>query len=168
MRVWKGPELEGRYKGDITMFVETTELDRSKIARVMELIIANREVTNLYLGAGRVDLKLDTNHSIATLKTILEKADIRGMKVTVETTNLKTILGNADLAKTLHKYGTLLVQRTDIKSEGLLLLDNIVTKLDDGESALFSDFKKCHVTDIADVKDGMYPIDTVIYDILDK
>ena len=56
MRIWIGKEMEGRYKGVSTMFIES-DIINSKVLNVVTQYIEDYPVNVLYFGAGRVNVK---------------------------------------------------------------------------------------------------------------
>lgn len=55
MKIWKGPEREGKDIGKDTIFVESSVLDFCVINKVKE-IAKKEKISRIYFGAGRVDI----------------------------------------------------------------------------------------------------------------
>ena len=62
MKIWKGPEMEGKDKGILTLFFKTSSPD-DDLDKILETIQKHPECRRLYFGAG----KLDVTHYVISL-----------------------------------------------------------------------------------------------------
>lgn len=160
MRMWIGKEMEGPITGTETLFVETHHLGQSEVEKVLKAV-TDRTPKALYLGAGRVD----TIYNDKELMYLLSCAASSGIWVTLETSNLSTIMPFAEM---LLKYPVAVVHRTEVMKTpqlGRFMLDLVYNKIDDGERVYISSFENEYTTDITGVNEGLYrEVDTIIYE----
>lgn len=86
MRIWIGKEMEGRYKGVSTMFIESTIIDDSVISVITEHL-QDYPVNVLYFGAGRKNVETITFEATKQLDNLKSRFmlsiefDKNGLKV---------------------------------------------------------------------------------------
>lgn len=76
MRIWIGKELEGRYAGVQTMFIESDIIDMRTIRIItdaLEYALNYTTIGALYFGAGRKNVKSISKDCIDTLQELKER-----------------------------------------------------------------------------------------------
>lgn len=165
MRIWKGKEMEGRYIGATTMFVETDVITLKNILIIRYLLCKHPDVTNIYLGAGRVDIKLNNYEERFFFNALLKMCSARHLVTTIETSNLSALLGNKKIADSILRYGVQLVHRVDADIQAEQIMPLIVHKIDDTKKVILSTFTPSYVTDLNTLRGGLYTnVDKIIYE----
>lgn len=166
LRAWIGPEMEGKRKGLNTLFIETqtiTEAPTNRVA-VIKYLIDARKPDALYLGAGRIDLVTPG----PGFESLLDYCILKNIKVTIEYTSNPATFNPLKAENLYSKFEQLdiqFVQRQDVPE--LLpqsLMNRLTYKIDTNYSAFFTKFAISDIVDIAEVKDGQYPVDEIIYE----
>lgn len=172
MRIWIGKEKEGsKNQGDMTMFVESSNLREPNIDLVSELLTHQYDGSNtylgmidrIYLGAGKVDVKFINPNSFTFL---MELCKTGGVKVTFETSEPNYWLNHTDFVTALWQYKIDLVIRIDAKPVGQMLgdiLKNVTYKVDNGKEVFFTNYKQDSNNSIDEVIDGLYAEDQLIF-----
>lgn len=73
MRIWIGKELEGRYKGTPTMFIESDEISVSTLKIVVDTLKDYTTIIALYFGAGRKNVRTISKDCINILEELRKK-----------------------------------------------------------------------------------------------
>ena len=140
MRIWKGKEREGSCIKE-TLFIESRVLSNNDLKTIVE--IAKREgINRLYFGAGGVNV-------------IAAEGGYRNLwkdfEVVVETSD--PLL----LCAALFKKAKIILRLPVSDAQ-----QNIIFKLDDGHQVKI--FEEAIVTNIDEIKDGLYKTDTLLYE----
>ena len=137
MRIWYGPEMEGRHAGVPTLFIESPELVNSE--DVLERIKSS-PIKRLYFGAGKVDITcLAKNY----FQPFLDK----GYDIIAEVS-----YDNALIPALLIAGIQEVILRKDIKT--LKTRTYLTFKTDNGEQAIL--YYPDTITALNEVKDGLY------------
>lgn len=71
MRIWKGIEQEGQYKGECTLFIESSTISVKELDIVIGMCDTN--IQQLYFGAGKVPVCSISDSAISVLETLSNK-----------------------------------------------------------------------------------------------
>lgn len=148
MKIWLGPELEGTDKHIKTLFVKGETIDGQQ---VLEILMLQKGIKRLYLGAGRTDVKNLINE--ITLVSYCVKNEI---KIVTECS-----IGNLyNLPYSL--YSTDIIVRIDCELlEELMMTDKI--KIDTGSNVYIKELGQMIHTSLKDLDGDIFKQDTVIY-----
>lgn len=154
LKIWKGPEMEGFYLGEITLFVCSDK--KLNLDKLINILSDNNDISKVYLGGGRqqfkgFETKGDANAFISYCKT-------RNIKLTIETevaylNDLKDYLEYAEIIVTIR------IEDFEIKN-----IHDIKLKLDDYKFVRIYDNWHYYTTDLSDVVDNKYSCDEMIYE----
>lgn len=153
MRVWIGPEMEGKQKGVKTLFVCGRKINTAVITRLMKKHCPER----LYLGAGRTNTKL-TDTQLARIRQVCDQYNIAIiMEVSVDEMN--------DLLKGLNlNYIDQIIVRVENRAFKRLR-DWDVIKMDDMTSAVYTaEREDMEWTSLITLNDGLFEGDELLYD----
>ena len=150
MRIWLGKEMEGRYKGFLTMFVESTVIDNSVLEKVFEYS-KNLNPSIIYFGAGRKDVQRINVDCFSALKELNDKY-ILSIEFSKENTSVP-----------LSYPFDINIFRT-MTERGIFDLNNLQVKLDDNNKVYSQSADCMYYTCLERLKDDMYQDnDTQVY-----
>lgn len=154
MRVWIGPEMEGKQKGVKTLFVCGRKINIEVITRLMKKHCPER----LYLGAGRTNTKL-TDTQLARIRQVCDQYNI-AIIMEVSNEDMNDILKGLNL-----DYIDQIIVRVENRAFKCLR-DWDVIKMDDMTSAVYTaEREDMEWTPLITLNDGLFEGDKLLYDV---
>lgn len=170
MRIWIGPEREGKYTGKLTMFVESSIISKEVTEFIINLLnksfdnnqVYSGMIEQIYFGAGKVEVEY---MMVDVFEEFLDELTASGIVVSLEST--KWLSGcTGKFAEILGKYNVHLIHRIEVRAESALLCDvlpNVSYKIETDNQLYFTNFSADATNSIKEVKDGRYEQDQLIF-----
>ena len=152
VKMWIGPEMEGKSIGIDTLFIQTNKL--LNINTVTE-IINKYNIKRVYLGGGRLDF---VGFEDSKDQQFIDFCKLNSIELLIETslTNLLTLT-------TYLEYATIIIT---VRDNNFKIADfkNVFFKLDDYDNCILYDLltAKSYITNLDSVKDNKYDCDKII------
>lgn len=153
MKIWIGPEMEGKNKGELTMFVSAETISQQDEVVIMDLLKEHPDCKRLYLGAGRVSLLY---------------IDSKDLQEFCKSSNIKIIL------EISYQFLARTIRYLNIESDQLIVrfhkndmntLKNCdMIKLDDGKEVRTVEIEDMVVTNLSTLKQDTFDVDVVLYE----
>lgn len=160
MKIWKGPEMEGRDKGVMTLFVKDFCVRSLVIKKYLKL---NPDCKRLYLGAGRTDtLELYPQSSRATAYSqfmeLIRYCNKNRIPIIMEVSyeNLKRV--DKQILNMLDQIIVRLFDKS-LKELG----DSDCIKLDDDETVYVTELIHMKKTDLSTLNGDLFSVDVTLY-----
>jgi hypothetical protein len=153
MKVWMGPEMEGKNKGELTMFVKSKSIGWLGVSKIMSLLRQNPLCKRLYLGAGRTNTIFIANN--LHLREFCSKQNI---KIIIEANieSFRSCVGNFKIADQV----IIRFYKTNLST----LKNCDMIKLDDGKEVLTVELIDMVSTDLNTLDKDTFSVDKVLYD----
>jgi len=166
MKIWKGPEMEGKDKDEMTMFVQGTVLDQN---RVITTLKENPDCKRLYLGAGRVNMISTFGVSKGEVEPLGIVKLVRYCKATEIKIIVETSLQGFDYIPDVlfDESDQIIVRILDNRLNGLRETDYI--KIDTKKAVHIAEIQDMVSTDLISLnKHLQFNVDTVLYEDKDE